>query len=428
MNIWLIKTGEPLPTDGDDARLLRTGMLAEALVKRGHKIVFWSSTFNHREKAKRVDKTTVIPVSKKYELCLLDAPPYQKNVSLKRIWHNRVTAKRFSEQALLRDKPDVIVCAYPTIELSCASTAFGQKYDVPVILDIRDLWPDLFYEVVPRVLRPLANIFLKYFDRQARKAILRAKAVTGITDAFVKWGLQKGGLTYDPLSNPAFHLAYSSDVPPHEDVLKAEEFWDSLGVGANGNYFIACMIGNLSFNCEVDVLVQVMDLIPLSTRDRFRIVICGTGVAHQHLRNLSKPHPQIIFPGWVDKAKIWVLMRRSSVGVVPYFSTQGFQYSLPNKVGEYLSAGLPILSSVQGVLSKFLEKNGCGRTYPNGDSADLAMNLIELQQNPSKCAQLSAHARDMFLKEFEAELVMGNYCEFIEKIGLQSCARNPIDD
>ena len=38
MRVWLVTIGEPLPIDGTNERLCRTGILANMLVKRGHKV------------------------------------------------------------------------------------------------------------------------------------------------------------------------------------------------------------------------------------------------------------------------------------------------------------------------------------------------------------------------------------------------------
>ena len=41
-------------------------------------------------------------------------------------------------------KPDIIVVSLPTIEFSYEACRYGEKNNVPVIVDVRDLWPDSF--------------------------------------------------------------------------------------------------------------------------------------------------------------------------------------------------------------------------------------------------------------------------------------------
>ena len=60
------------------------------------------------------------------------------------IRHNRAIASAFAKQAYHTVQPDIVFCCLPTLELAEKSVQFGQKINAPVIVDIRDLWPDLY--------------------------------------------------------------------------------------------------------------------------------------------------------------------------------------------------------------------------------------------------------------------------------------------
>ena len=50
MYVWLVTVGESLLIDEGSQRLLRVRILADLLVKSGHKVIWWASTFNHARK------------------------------------------------------------------------------------------------------------------------------------------------------------------------------------------------------------------------------------------------------------------------------------------------------------------------------------------------------------------------------------------
>ena len=52
LNVWVLQTGEPLIIDGNNQRLMRGMNLANKLVERGHKVLFFSSAFNHQKNYK----------------------------------------------------------------------------------------------------------------------------------------------------------------------------------------------------------------------------------------------------------------------------------------------------------------------------------------------------------------------------------------
>ena len=56
MNIWIVSDGEPLPTDNDNVRLRRMGNLTRILDQQGHKVVWFSSNFDHYNKRFRSKK------------------------------------------------------------------------------------------------------------------------------------------------------------------------------------------------------------------------------------------------------------------------------------------------------------------------------------------------------------------------------------
>ena len=51
--IWILQTGEPLPSDDGSHRPMRAINLANALTSAGHNVVLWSAAFNHQTKAHR---------------------------------------------------------------------------------------------------------------------------------------------------------------------------------------------------------------------------------------------------------------------------------------------------------------------------------------------------------------------------------------
>ena len=82
MKIWLITIGEPIPTDGKDVRLLKTGLFADWLQKKGYNVTFINSTFDHYKRKQRFEATKIIEFKKNYKIVLLWGSEYSKSISL----------------------------------------------------------------------------------------------------------------------------------------------------------------------------------------------------------------------------------------------------------------------------------------------------------------------------------------------------------
>ena len=166
--------------------------------------------------------------------------------------------------------------------------------------------------------------------------------------------------------------------------------------------FIVCFFGIFGRHFEAPtVMGAARRLARLGSP--IRIIACGAGERSDEWHRLAANLPNVTLPGWVNAAQIWTLMRMSRAALAPYVSTHDFSRSLPNKAIEYLSAGLPVVSSLQGVLSELLLQHDCGITYENGQAEQLADALVQLRGDPQRCRTMSTNAAALYRKQFVAE-------------------------
>lgn len=411
MRIWLITVGEPLPTDGSGERLLRTGILADLLAEKGHQVLWWSSTFDHVRKKQRFDTDTCVDINDRFRIILLHSVPYRKNVSLSRIVNHYGITRKFTMLADLEPRPDIILCSLPTLELSLAATDYGKKRGVPVIVDVRDLWPDIFLELAPVWGRRFARLLLLPMFRAAHAACAGATAITGITPSFVDWGVNYAKRKRTDLDRD-FPMGYTETSPGREAVEASEILWERYGINRDSNGFTVCFFGNMGRQFELETIIEAARKLK-EKGTLIRFVLCGSGDNLDYYKELSKDCKNVIFPGWVGAADIWTLMRVSSVGLAPYINSRNFTMNLPNKPVEYLSAGLPVVSSLDGVLKELLSSHNCGVTYENGNADDLVSVLTDLYERPELLKEMSENALSLFQEKFVAEKVYSNMINYL---------------
>jgi glycosyltransferase involved in cell wall biosynthesis len=412
LRIWLVTTGEPLPVDGQDERLLRTGLLARMLAQRGHQVVWWSAVFNHSRKRHRYESDRDWRSPEGYELRMLWSPGYARAVSLRRIVDHRFIGRAFERR--VRSSPeraDIIVCSWPLLELATASVRLGKEWNIPVVLDARDLWPDIFLDVVPRPLRPLARLLLAPMFTGARKAFENATAVTGVNENFVDWAMARGGGR--PARLPAFPLGYPRTVEDGQANAEGIEFWSARGVGTDPGTTVVCFFGVFGRTLDLDTVIEAARGLADAG---VQLVLCGVGERFEELQRRTGDLPHVIVPGWVDGGKIRALMRLSAAGLAPYRNTPDFQSSIPNKAGEYLAGGLPVITCLEGALSKLLRARHCGVVYKEGDAQSLVASIRGLAADVQGRIEQSRNAREVFDALFEAGKVYGAYADCIEQL------------
>ena len=67
MLVWLVKHGETLPIQ-EGVSKMRMWNLSDALIDRGHSVVWWSSTFSHQRKEFVSEKDNDILIKKNFML------------------------------------------------------------------------------------------------------------------------------------------------------------------------------------------------------------------------------------------------------------------------------------------------------------------------------------------------------------------------
>lgn len=419
MRVWLLTVGEPLPTDDGSQRMWRTGLLAERLLQRGHDVVWWSSSFDHFQRRQRSNVNSSIGVSERLTVWHLDGVAYRRNVSVARIRNHRQVAANFSRFAPAQPRPDVVVSSLPTLELCCAAVDYGASERVPVAIDIRDLWPDVVFDVVPSPLRGMARAGLHWMTRELQHATRGATAILGVTDEFVQWGLTAACRTATPLDR-SFVMAYSGRTPDAGDLARAEEWWHGQGIADPGR-FIICFFGTIGWMFDFDTVLRaaarLADIAP-----HVLFVICGSGERLDGVRARAARLPNVLLPGRVGPAEIAALMRRSSAGLAPYRPLRNFQDNLPNKPIEYLSAGLPIVASRLNVLSRVIDEHECGLSYDHGDDEGLADAVRHLASHDVRRREMAVRAEHLYAREYVAEREYGRMADHLE--GIAACAAN----
>jgi glycosyltransferase involved in cell wall biosynthesis len=414
MNVWLVNAGEPLPIDPGPPRPFKTGMLANHLAVKGHDVTWWTSRYDHYGRRLRDGMADVVTLSRHATLILLPSRGYKKNLSFRRLWANFRTAWEFYRRARLQPKPDVIVVSMPTPDLSLAAVAWGRKHGVQVVVDVRDLWPDVFAEVLGPRLRWLARLVLAPMDAAVRLALRRSNSISANTRPTLAWASAKA-LRPIRATDVIWPIGYPAETPRPEDVAAAERYWDERGVGTGADQFVAAFMGTLSRHFDLETILEAAKLVAADARP-ITFVICGAGDLRAPLEAKAGATPNVRFTGWVNQAQIWVLLRRLGAGLAPYRNTKNFLENLPNKPAEYWSAGVPVVTCLDGVLGEIIRSERCGIAYPEGDAAALAAALRRLRDDEPARRSMAQAAAAVYTRRFHPEHVNGDFERHLENL------------
>jgi glycosyltransferase involved in cell wall biosynthesis len=417
MNVWVVKTSEMLATDSGNGRLLRSGMVAHMLDAAGHTVTWWMSTFDHANRRSRAPCDTTVPFATLGSIRMIHSPGYRESVSFARARDHAVWGRAFRKAIEAAPTPDIIFCAYPTIEAAAVCVRFGKDRGIPVVVDLRDMWPDIFSERAPAALRPVAQAALWPLRARARAALRGATALFAITEEFLQWGLRFARRPRQEW-DAAYLLAFPAAAPSLPDdtaAASARRFWDERGVNRNGSFNVVLVGSMTKRRFEMETVIAAARELQHDT-ERVQFILAGDGDDLAGYKEQARDCDNVIFPGWLKAVQISELLTRAHLGLVPYRNSPDLIMSVPNKVGEYFAAGVPVATCLDGTLRRLLSARSCGVQFSAESPGSLVQLVRQLRSDGSQRLALSTNARRAYQEELSAETVYGRLIARLESI------------
>lgn len=416
MLVWLLSQGEMLPVQAG-ARRMRAGMLAAALARCGHSVVWWASTFSHQRKELIYCRDTEVDVEPFLKLKLIHAGSYRRNVSVGRYRHHRVLGDKFRQQADRMEAPDVIVSAFPIIHLAYEAVRYARTREIPVVVDIRDLWPDTYIDKCPRFLSGVIRWLLARDVARTRELLRDADSLVAISQGCLNWGLRYAARER-AAADRVFYTGYpEADVGGHEVSGRIR----SLQLATKGKV-VFTFVGSFGHSYELDLICAAARRVAQRRLDKIRFVLAGDGQQTLAIKRRARSLPNLSLTGWLDSHEIRDLLAVSDVGLVPCSSVVD---AMPNKAFEYLSAALPILSSLEGEMERIIATNDVGFSYRCGDLEGLCEVVVKLACDDTLRQRQSRNARDLFVRQFRADTIYDAYAIHVEEMAEKKKGRGP---
>jgi glycosyltransferase involved in cell wall biosynthesis len=105
--------------------------------------------------------------------------------------------------------------------------------------------------------------------------------------------------------------------------------------------------------------------------------------------------------GYVERERLVELYASSSALLIPLFDNLRSQARFPTKIGEYLAAGRPVVTTAVGEIERFFHDRESAYISPPEDPAAFAGGLLEIIDDPGHAARVGAAGRRLAETRFE---------------------------
>lgn len=370
MNILIINHYAGTPKDGMGNRHY---MLAKELISRGHSATIIASSFshgtrteNHLSRGERWRKEIIEGVP----FVWVRTPPYTGN-SLDRAWNMMCFAYRimaWSKESRVQ-RPDVVVGSSPHLFAAWAAQRLARRYDVPFVLEIRDLWPETLIELGNFSRRHPGILLMEQIER---RLYCSADHIISLLPGGIGYISQKGGrrenITWVP--NGIDLRSIPPLRPPYENNSKFTVMYAGAHGLANGLDSIldaASLIKNVGF----------------ADRVQFRLIGDGPEKSRLQERARNERLNMIRFESPVPRNEIYGLLQEADASVITLKDAALFRrYGVsPNKLFDYLASGRAVIFGIDA-LNNPVKESGAGFTVPSEDPEAIARAVIQLMEMP----------------------------------------------
>jgi glycosyltransferase involved in cell wall biosynthesis len=316
----------------------------------------------------------------------------------------------------LRERPDVILVR--DVPLAPTALWVGRRVGIPVLLDVaenypaqtRDAWASggrRPWDVVVRNPRAVAAV--------ERYSVRRADHVFVV--------VEESAERVAALGVPRDRITVVSNTPPRARALRPR----GSPARADGRLELV-YLGNLEIPRG---LLELIDALKILREQRVpvRLTMVGTGrdapLFHARARELGLTEEDVVFTGYVPSHEEALrVLGSGDIGVVPSRTTAQWQASIPNKLFDYMAAGLAVVTSDTRPCARIIRETGAGEVFAAGDAGALA-TAVQRLLDPAARAAAGEAGRRAVLSRYNWENDASVLCHVVERVLMRHPGRRP---
>jgi glycosyltransferase involved in cell wall biosynthesis len=389
-----------LPADGGGTRHFELG---RELVQRGWRVTVMASdlhlhTRTYSRRSTSSDRSSIAETVEGVDFQWLWAATYHAN-DWRRAW-NWVTfwyGVRRARRGLVA--PAIVVGSSPQLFAALAARFLARSFGVPFVLEVRDLWPESLLAAGGKggIAHWLLDRLAWSLYRDADRILVLAK---GAQEYLAARGLPVDKFIYVP-NGVDIHA-----VAPPAKARAAEGPFIVLYAGAHG---------------PANGLDQVLDAAEiLRPVTNVRFLLVGDGpIKHELMRDARRRAlTNVEFRGAVPKSALVELLHTADAGLMVLRDSPLFSFGVsPNKLFDYLAAGLPVVCNVRGEVAQMVKDADAGVQASDASGAALAAAVLRMaEMAPSVRRRMAQAGRDWVKQNHSRQVLGGRLDQMLRKL------------
>lgn len=372
----------------------RAAVLVDALRGAGHDVRVLASSDSLLSASGSYEKPEYVTFFKTF--------PLEKKTLINRLRNNFGGSRESVRIADGMGDFDVVVCTTPPLLLTSSAVKIAKRKRAKLVLDVRDIWPDVAYEMGS--FAP-GSLYGRFFERLARKAYRAADLIISVSPGKIAKLRKRVPAKPVKLVPNGIDEAFAN---LQEDPSVIERY------GLLSDLPICSYVGNIGLAQGIGTLLDIAE-----ERKDVRFLIFGKGAEEANLRKraLSRKLENVEFCGTVEAVGVFTVLRHSTFTYIPLVSSK-MGDSIPTKTYEALACGCPVLMVASGDAADLVEESSLGLHAPPENQEAILEAFDVLSRNPYSSEDRD-NARAWVIKKHSRQEYARGFVEGINEMGLK---------
>lgn len=309
--------------------------------------------------------------------------------------------------SLLVRRPDVVVATSPQFFCGWAGVLVSWIKWRPLVLEIRDIWPESI-RAVGAMQNGLLLRVLEKLERWMYRAADHIVAVgPGYRDEILKKVDVRGRISV--ITN-GVDLDLFDPTGPDGEVRREYRLKGK---------FVCSYVGTVGMAHGLEVVVRAACLLKEQRREDIVFLVVGDGARRQSLIDDAKRfgvEDMVLFTGRQPKDRMPAILAASDACLIHLRGCELFGTVIPSKIFETMAMGRPIIMGVKGEACDIVLDAGAGIEMEPDSPESLVQCLEKLADSPELTSELSSSGRQYVAKHYNRDLLAKRFMRLLEEL------------
>jgi len=273
------------------------------------------------------------------------------------------------------DKPDILIGSSPHPLAMMSAIKIGNRFGVPVINEVRDFWPEVFF-LNGRVKEN--GVLGKILLRGERYIYENSDSLIFLKEGDFNYVIDRG---WDTNSNGKINLNNINYINNGVDIESYQKKMSNKfkDIDLDSHSFKCVYTGSLRMVNNIDNILDAAKL--LLNYEDISFLIYGDGEYKEKLLSRIKNEglSNVKIKGYIDNKYIPYVLSKADVNILNYSDKyKRDRGNSSNKIFEYMASGKPIISTVKMGYS-FITRYNLGLELQKNSPDNLAAAILEIK-------------------------------------------------